>query len=232
MLHFLLGRAGSGKTTAVRARLKALAESGEGALCLLVPEQASFENERALLRLLGPRGAARVEVLSFSRLCDALSRRYGGGAGRRLDDGGRAILMSLALDAVRDQLQFYRRSAQGTQLVSLLLQADAEFCSCAISPQQLREAAAGAAEPSLKQKVEELSLILSAYRALVHQSWLDPREDLDRAAQDARDAPVFCGHHGVCGRLPELYAPAVRRPARRVAPGEGRHGRAVCRFPG
>ena len=138
MLHFLLGRAGSGKTTAVRARLKALAESGEGALCLLVPEQASFENERALLRLLGPRGAARVEVLSFSRLCDALSRRYGGGAGRRLDDGGRAILMSLALDAVRDQLQFYRRSAQGTQLVSLLLQADAEFCSCAISPQQLR----------------------------------------------------------------------------------------------
>lgn len=191
MLHFLLGRAGSGKTTAVRARLKALAESGEGALCLLVPEQASFENERALLRLLGPRGAARVEVLSFSRLCDALSRRYGGGAGRRLDDGGRAILMSLALDAVRDQLQFYRRSAQGTQLVSLLLQADAEFCSCAISPQQLREAAAGAAEPSLKQKVEELSLILSAYRALVHQSWLDPREDLDRAAQTLETHPFF-----------------------------------------
>ncbi len=32
---------------------------------LIVPEQASFENERAMLRLLGDRNARRVAVTSF-----------------------------------------------------------------------------------------------------------------------------------------------------------------------
>ena len=82
MLHLLLGRAGSGKTFSIRERLHSMAKGGQTQLFLLVPEQASFDNERALLKLLGPKDAQRVQVLSFSRLCDALARSYGGGAGR------------------------------------------------------------------------------------------------------------------------------------------------------
>lgn len=182
MLHLLLGRAGSGKTYTVRSRLQHLAAAGNERLFLLVPEQASFENERALLHLLGPKDAGRISVLSFSRLCDALFHHYGGGAGRRLDDGGRAVLMSQAVDQMKDSLQFYRRSAQGTELVQMLLNAHAEFKTCGISPQDLREAAGQFDLPLFRQKLTELSQILECYEALVAQSWLDPQDDLTRAA--------------------------------------------------
>ena len=182
MLHLLLGRAGSGKTYTLRKQLQQRAAAGVNRLFLLVPEQASFANERALLHLLGPKDAQRVQVLSFSRLCDALSQQYGGGAGRRLNDGGRAILMSQALEQAKDTLQFYRRSAQGTELVQMLLDANAEFKTCGVCPDDLRKAAQTAEAPALRQKLTELARILDCYEALVTQSWLDPQDDLTRAA--------------------------------------------------
>ena len=78
MLRFVFGRSGSGKTRAVRLALKEKARAGGERLMLIVPEQASFENERAMLRLLGAREARRVSVTSFSRLVDAVQRRCGG----------------------------------------------------------------------------------------------------------------------------------------------------------
>ena len=48
MLQFITGRSGSGKTAEVFRELKQRAAE-EGALFLLVPEQASYENERRLL---------------------------------------------------------------------------------------------------------------------------------------------------------------------------------------
>lgn len=191
MLHLLLGRGGSGKTKAARERLGELARAGRGRLFLLVPEQASFENERAMLHLLGPQAAGRVQVLSFSRLCDALARQYGGGAGRRLDDGGRAILMSLAVESAKDTLRYYRRSAEGAELIQLLLEANAEFKSCGIGPDDLRRAAGNAESPALRQKLSELAQILASYAALVAQGWVDPQDDLTRAAGLMQDHPFF-----------------------------------------
>ncbi|HIS78923.1 MAG TPA: helicase, partial [Candidatus Caccousia stercoris] len=122
MLKLVLGRSGSGKTTTLRELVRqSLREDRERPVFLIVPEQASFENERAMLSLLGAEDAQLVHVLSFSRLADEAFRLYGGGAGRRLDDGGRSMFMSLALSAVQDRLDFYRRSAAGGELVSLML---------------------------------------------------------------------------------------------------------------
>ena len=126
MLKLLLGRSGSGKTTKLREMVRdALHRSPESPVFLIVPEQASFENERAMLELLGAEDAQKVHVLSFSRLADEGFRRYGGGAGKRLDDGGRILFMNLALSAVQDQLEFYRASAAGGELASLLLDVSA-----------------------------------------------------------------------------------------------------------
>jgi ATP-dependent helicase/nuclease subunit B len=180
MLRFILGRAGSGKTESIRSVLKSMVPDSHKKLMLIVPEQSSFENERAMLHLLGAREMQRVSVTSFSRLADAVFRQYGGAAGRRLDDGGRSIFMSLALEQVKEHLKFYRKSAESTELISLMLSASTELKMCDVKPKDLEHAAQTMPQNTLRQKMGELSLILSAYDALVAQSYIDPLDDLTR----------------------------------------------------
>ena len=70
-VRFVVGRAGSGKTwrclEAVRARLRKHPADGNR-LLLLVPEQASFQMERALIAMPEIAGYTRCEVVSFRRL--------------------------------------------------------------------------------------------------------------------------------------------------------------------
>lgn len=194
MLHLLFGRSGSGKTHIVRQELHRLAGRGEQKLMLLVPEQFSFESERAMLRLLGPRHAAEVEVVSFTRLADAAFRRFGGCCGKRLDDGGRSILMSLALEQIADHLPLYQKHTQTPELVSMMLTASAEMKMCAVAPQELSRAAEKMEDGTLREKMKELSLILAAYEALVAQSYLDPQDDLTRLKEVLQIHRFFEGY--------------------------------------
>ncbi len=194
MLRFVLGRSGSGKTEYIRAALKSMAQTSSEKLMLIVPEQSSFENERAMLHLLGAKDVQRVSVTSFSRLADAVFRRYGGAAGRRLDDGGRSILMSLALEQVKDQLSFYRKNAESTELVGLMISASTELKMCDVKPLDIERAAQGMPRSTLKQKMSELSLIFSAYDALVAQSYVDPLDDLTRLKNVLQEHDFFTGY--------------------------------------
>src|SRR5690606_19795259 len=87
-VQFLLGRAGTGKThTCLEALRTALTHPHGPALILLVPEQATFQMERALLAgasTAGRRATYRAHVLSFQRL-----------AARIMQEGGRPALPRL-----------------------------------------------------------------------------------------------------------------------------------------
>lgn len=191
MLRLILGCSGSGKTGYLRALLKRKARRGCKKLMLIVPEQASFENERSMLRLLGEKDARNVTVLSFSRLAEEVLRRYGGFAGRRLDDGGRSVFMSLALEQVREELTLFRKNADSAELIGLLLSASAEFKMCAVSPEDLSRAAEMLPEGTLRRKTKELSLVLSAYDALVAQSYINPQDDLTRLKRALQEHRFF-----------------------------------------
>lgn len=74
MLNLILGRVGSGKTETCRRLLVDFARKGKENLYLIVPEQYSFESEKAILRMAGPKNAANIQVLSFTRLAESLFR--------------------------------------------------------------------------------------------------------------------------------------------------------------
>ena len=82
MLQFVLGRAGSGKTEYLRRLLADRSRAGLGGVMMLVPEQYTFEPEKAMLRLAGPVRGNAIPVYSFTRLAEAVFRREGGAAGR------------------------------------------------------------------------------------------------------------------------------------------------------
>ncbi len=192
MLQFVCGTAGSGKTWYVRQQAAELAREG-CRTAILVPEQFSFETERAMLECLSPQEADRVEVFSFTKLAAHLAREAGGLAGRRLDECGRAAVMHMALSSVRDHLTLYAGRG-GQDLIAGLLAAVSEFKGCAISPQMLDETAKDMDESVLSQKLTELSLIYGAYNALIAQiGSLDPLDDLTRLAFHLDEIAYFDG---------------------------------------
>lgn len=180
MLHFVTGRAGSGKTSFIQNRLSQLAKGGKGGMILIVPEQFSFESERSMLSLLGAKDALNIEILSFSRLAECVFAQVGGGCKKPVDDGGKIILMSLALEEVKDKLDFYSKYVQSTVLAKELLHICMEFKQCNISPQDLVIASKAMDDCTLKQKTCELAVVMSAYNALLYRSFTDESDVLDR----------------------------------------------------
>lgn len=193
MLQFVLGRAGSGKTEHLRRMLAEKSRDGGDRLFMLVPEQYSFETEKAMLRLCGPERANRVQVYSFTRLAEAVFRREGGAAGRRLSDGGRRILMASALSACEDQLEVYGNAAKSGRVTDLMLTAVNEMKMCGVSPEQLTETAARLGDTGLGRKLSEIGLLYGAFEALVAASYLDSRDDLTRLRETLETSSFFEG---------------------------------------
>ena len=179
MLHLILGRSGSGKTQYIRSLLRDLAKQGARDMILLVPEQFSF--------------AQRVEILSFSRLVDAVFRVYGGVSGTHIDDGGRMLLMSLALEAAQEHLDIYFKHRESPALAAKLLDLVAECRQCAVTPAELQAAADKLPDSVLRRKSRELALILDLYDTLVARSFIDDQDDLTRLNDTLLDHPFFHG---------------------------------------
>ncbi len=203
MLQLLIGRSGSGKTRHILERLSQLIQQGQETILWLVPEQHSFESERALLTHLGVRDAARVQVLSFTRLADRVFREIGGLAGERLDEGVRALLMSRALEQVAavgrdldEPMQGLRsRLAADSAYLEQLLRLWEEMKQCAVPTQELERVAQQlqAESASLSVKAGELYRVFTAYEGLAAASGLDELDVLTRLAQCLPDSRLSEG---------------------------------------
>lgn len=196
MLKLIVGRSGSGKTTELYRLMREDAENSDAPLFLLVPEQASFDNERRLLCEFGPLLSQRVQVLSFTRMANAVFRQIGGLAGKRMDPTVSLLIMSQALHGIADSLRLYRRHVDNPDYLRTLLEFLSECKQCTITPQLLSETAKQLPSGVLRSKAEETALIFDAYEALVADAELvDPQDDLTVLAQRLPDCTLFDGAH-------------------------------------
>jgi len=164
MLQMILGRSGAGKTTTLHSLLRDFAQSGRKGMILLVPEQDSFAHERAMLELLGEQQAGAVEVLSFTRMGDALFREFGsqgGQGGRSLHDSQRALCMALALDAARGRLERFAKADE--RMAPALLRLRRELSVSGVTPAEFLSASLLLGQ----DKLSELAEILQIYDALL-----------------------------------------------------------------
>ncbi len=195
MLHIIAGVGMSGKTTLLKQQLQAVVESG-GRAVLIVPEQASFNNERALQAQLG-RQAAGAQVLSFSRLAERLLRQLGGRDRQPVTGAAQVFFMSVALDELSDLLTIYGRHYRSRGFIEQTLALIEECKNAALSPERLSAFAQAMPEGSLRDKIAELSLILDGYEAILHRGSLSPQDMLSLAADRLdgnnllKDADVF-----------------------------------------
>ena len=133
MLQLVLGRSGAGKPNGY-TNGSARSPKRDGRALLLVPEQFSFESERACWSASAPVWSGSVQVLSFTRLAEQVFREVGGMAGRRMDDPTRALLMSRALELAADHLTLYQEPAGDPETVETMLAMITELKQCGVTP--------------------------------------------------------------------------------------------------
>lgn len=168
----MLGRAGAGKTHAcVAGVLQALAAARTARdpqrVIFLVPEQASFQVERAVATQAPGGGYMHAEVLSFSRLAHRLLADL-----PRVPESMPARARQLVLRRIghglRHELQGLRRATDTDGFYVALSRLIEECLREGVTAAQL-ETAAAAATGALRTKLADLARFLAAY-----EQWLGP----------------------------------------------------------
>jgi len=188
-VQFILGRAGSGKThwclEAVRAELR-LSQRGP-ALVLLVPEQATYQTERALATTAGLGGYCRAFVLSFRRLAYQVLLEVGGSALPPLEAAGKQMILRSILRRRAGDLRLFEQSAHQRGFVERLAATLVEMRSYGHGADRLRAQLAmleqrGEGDSLLAAKIHDLALLVEEYERFLAERYVDPDSFLDLLA--------------------------------------------------
>ncbi|MBB6636218.1 helicase-exonuclease AddAB subunit AddB [Cohnella thailandensis] len=228
-LRLITGRSGSGKTRAcldeIRERLK---ENPDGPpLLLIVPEQATFQAESAMVATKGLHGFLRAQVLSFRRLAFRVMQETGGLANIPINENGKAMLIHKALQRRRSELRLFRSGASAGGLVSKLGDLFTEWKRYGNDSGKLLESTRAEGSfaldeaPLLEDKLHDLTLLYRELEKELAGKWMDGEDALARLVEGAANAPLLegaevwlDGFHGFTETEYEVVGALLRRTKR------------------
>lgn len=214
-VRFILGRAGSGKTWICLEEIRRiLRQSPWGPpLLFLVPEQATFQMEYALVTTPDLPGSVRARVVSFRRLAREVLASAGGSQSPPLGELGRQMVLRLLLRRHLDELRIFRPSAGRAgfagQLAGLIKELHTYNVEASALEECLDKIAAGGAGRSLAAKLRDVLLLLQAYESFLAGRFSDPDALLNLAARRLLEARLLAGAvvwvDGFAGFTPQEY---------------------------
>ncbi len=193
MLHFIFAGVSGGKTTEIMKRIKADAENESNRITLIVPEQFSFTCQKNILACIGPEKKTRVDVDSFTSLGEKLIGKPALHERKRLSKSSAAVLMSMALSELKDNLKLYGNHAEHRSTINSFLALSSEFKQNGITIDKLKEAIDTMEEGLLKTKLTDISAVLSAYEKKLEGSYFNPDDLLTELLYTAELDSYFYG---------------------------------------
>lgn len=228
-LQFILGRAGSGKSEyCLEAIRKELREQPDGEpIVLLVPEQASFLAEYALVTTPGLSGSVRAQVLSFRRLAHRILQEAGGIDRQPIDDTGKKMLLYRIMEQRRSELKLFKEAGIQSGYIEAFLELIQEMKRYECTPGQLAAMSGeglmlGMARrtAALKDKLHDLSLIYHDYELELSLAYFDAEDMFPLAAEKMIDSEIVGrtrfyvdGFHGFTPQELKLIGSLLQRSA-------------------
>ncbi len=176
-VQFIFGRSGTGKTSCcIKAVVSSLLEPNGQNLILLVPEQATYQAECAILADERIAGYNRLSVLSFDRLQFLLLGKNR--ARPVLSRVGRQMIVHRLLRENKRKLKVFNASTDSPGLSYRITQTIAELNQYAKTPadivQLLDELKKDERYSSTVLKFNDIKLIFEEYLKFIRDDFLDP----------------------------------------------------------
>ncbi len=189
MLHFVLGRVKSGKTSYIFDKIKKSKTQGS---LLIVPEQFSHVTERLLCERLGNSASFYTEVTNFRRLASKVKAEFGGDAESFIDGGARMLYLHSALEDVLPSLSSLSKDMLRPEKLASLLSLIDEFKAYGISPEKLASVS-DEMSTSLSRKISDLALIYASYQNRLGEDSFDAYDELAFVADSVSRNNFFAG---------------------------------------
>ena len=182
-VRFILGRSGTGKTSyCIKSIVEQLQNAQESqSLIFLVPEQASYQAERAILSSPDLAGYSRLNVLSFDRLGFLLTGKNA--ARKRIGRVGQQMIIQRVLRQNKDKLKLFNRSADRPGMGQRLAETISEFGRYAKTSEDieiLAERLDKEAGSVSAMKLADIGLVFREYLKFIEGKFIDPDFQLER----------------------------------------------------
>lgn len=214
-LRFIIGRAGTGKTTRCMEEIIAQQNQANKRQVLIVPEQFTSQAERDLIAKTGQNAILTAEVLSFGRLAHRVFSKKGLGSRVTLGDIGKSMALRKILLQKKDSISYFQSVLDKPGFIDQLGMTLSEFFQYHISPEQteLLSQSEGLSHGA-KEKLKDLSLIHQSYLEFLNQEYISADETLDLLAARLDDSLGFQHTEfwldGFYGFTPQEYS-VIRR---------------------
>lgn len=177
MLEFLTGIQNFSKKKYISDKISQFVDSGKK-VYLVVPEQSSFDREREFLFKFGEKKSNSFEIRGFSHIARAVLEENGLQVKPEADENAKTVIMSLALEQLHENLDLYSGYEGRLSLINDLLSAYSSIKLGGMDISDLKKVSCAVSSAGLKKKTGELSLLFSAYEALLGERFSDSNDNI------------------------------------------------------
>ncbi len=207
--RFIFGPSRSGKTYSAYTECIERSMQG-GHYIVLVPEQASTEAEKQIVRLHPDHATDNIEVLSFNRLAYRVFEELGINNPEVIDDITKAMILRRVAADHKKELKIWSRSFERTGFVDNLKSMISELYQYGITPEQLQRACgrsasdkgsgeesgerndgADAIRGTLSYKLHDLSVIYEAFSEFIRGRYITMEEIPDVLARNIHRSSII-----------------------------------------
>lgn len=192
-IRFITGRSGTEKSQVILDEIKEkLEESPVGApIFYIVPDQMTFQQERALFTDKGIQGSIRAQVANFSRLAWRILQEVGGGTRQFISSVGIQMMLRKIIEEKQGDWLTFKKALEKQGFLNQLEQIITEFKRYQITPELLqlelehmnKFVHKQPTEVSLEKKITDLLYIYNKLSENLANQYIDSEDQLQLLAE-------------------------------------------------
>ena len=190
-LRFILGKAGSGKTSYCTDSIIASVNARNCPVYYIVPEQYSLEAEKNLSSAFVGKAVIKAHVLSFERLSYHVLSETGTKQTAMLDLVGKSMVIRKILHDLSPKLKYYHKTPISSGFVKSISNTITELYQYEATVDMLEALRFSSSYQG--NKFEDIGLIFAAYKAFIENEYISPDTNLDILNQNISKSKLFDG---------------------------------------